>query len=102
MVSPGRYAFYLVALFKQGNLSLKDNCTVSPFSQLSTIPRPFEVAVADPSNLMVHLFLGSSATTTSLRISSLSEHSSSLGNWATRYAMAYLLTALGVLKPMSY
>ena len=94
--------FDLVALFKQGNSSLKDNGTVSPSSQLSSIPRLFEVVVADPSNLMVHFFPRSSAVATSPRISSLSEHSSSLGNWASRSTMAWLLTALGVLKPMSY
>ena len=80
MVSPSRYAFYLVALFKQGNLSLKDNGTVSPSSQLSTILRPFEVAITDPSNLMIHFFHGSSAAANSLEIFSLNEHFSSLGN----------------------
>jgi len=78
--NPVRYALYLVTLFKQGNSSLKDNGTVSPSLQLSTIHKPFEVVVVDPSNLMVYFFLGGFATITSLGISSLSEHSSSLGN----------------------
>ncbi|XP_065625328.1 peroxidase 64 [Quercus suber] len=97
-----RYASYSTALFEHGNSSLKDNGMVSSSSQLSIIPRPFEVVVADPSNLMIHFFHRSSVTATSLRISSLSEHSSSPGNWASRSTMAWLLTALGVLKPMSY
>ena len=83
-----RYASYSAPLFEQGNSSLKDNGTVSPFLQLSTIPRPFEVTVADPSNLIVHLFLGSFVTATSLGISSLSEHSSSPRNWASKSTMA--------------
>ena len=53
---------------------------VFPSSQLSTIPKPFEVVVADSSNLMVHFFLRSFAAAISLGISSLSEHSSSPGN----------------------
>ena len=50
---------------------MKDKGMVSPFSQLSTTPTPFEVVVVDPSNLIVHFFPG---------ISSLSELSSFLGN----------------------
>ena len=81
---------------------LKDKGMVSPSSQLSTTPNPFEVVVAHPSNLIVHFIHGSFATTTFLGISSLSELFSFLGNCASRSAMAWLLTALGVLRPMSY
>ena len=80
MANSVKYASYSVALFEHGNSSLKDNGTVSPSSQLSTIPRPFEVVVADPSNFMVHFFHGRSTITTSPRISSFSEHSSSPRN----------------------
>ena len=52
---------------------MKDKGMVSPFSQLSITPNPFEVVVANPSNLIVHFFLGSSATATFLGISSLNE-----------------------------
>ena len=45
---------------------------VSPFSQLSTTPTPFEVVVSDPSNLIVHFFPGISVTATLPGISSLS------------------------------
>ena len=81
---------------------MKDRGMVFPSSQLSTTPTPFEVVIADPSNLIVHFFPGISATATSLGISSLSELFSFLGNCASRSAMAWLLTALGVLRPMSY
>ena len=80
MANPVKYASYSAALFEYENQSLKDNSIVSLSSQLSIIPNPFEVVIADPSNLIVHLFPGSSATATSLGISSLSEHSSFLGN----------------------
>ena len=56
-VSPVKYASYSAALLEQENPSLKDKDMVSPSSQLSTIPTPFEVIVADPSNLIVHSFL---------------------------------------------
>ena len=67
---------------------MKDKGMVSLSSQLSTIPTPFEVIVADPSNLIIHFFPGASTTTTSLGISSLSELSSSPGNYANRFDMA--------------
>ena len=75
---------------------------VPPSSQLSRIPTPFEAVVTDPSNLMVHFLLGCSTTATSPRISLLSGHSFSLGNWANKSAIAWLLTALGVLRLISY
>ena len=80
MVNPVNYASYSAALFEQENPSLEDKGMVSPSSQLSTILSPFEVVVADPSNLIVHFFPRSSVTATSPRISSLSEHSFFLGN----------------------
>ena len=84
MTNPVRYASYSVALFEWGNSSLKDNSMVSLSSQLSTIPRPFEVDVADLSNLMTHFFPRSFVTANSPKVSSLSEHFSSLGNWASK------------------
>ena len=87
-VNPVKYTSYSAALLEQENQSLKDKGMVSPSSQLSTIPTPFEVVVADPSNLIVHFFLGTSTTTTSPGISSLSELSSSPGNCANRSTMA--------------
>ena len=54
-----RYASYLATLLEQEKPSLKDKGMVSPFSQLSMTPTPFEVVVADPSNLVVHFFHGS-------------------------------------------
>ena len=74
---------------------------VPPSSQLSTIPMPFEV-VANLLNLMVHFLFGSSTIATSLGIFSLNGHLSSLVNWASKFVMALLLTALGVLKLISY
>ena len=87
-INPVKYASYSTALLEQENPSLKDKGMVSPSSQLGTTPTPFEIIVADPSNLIVHFFLETSATATSPRISSLSELSSSLGNCANRSAMA--------------
>ena len=80
MVNPVNYALYSAALFEQENPNLEDKGMVSPSSQLSTILSPFEVVVADPSNLTVHFFLGGSATATSSGISLLNEHSSFPGN----------------------
>ena len=88
MVNPVKYASYSAVLFEQENLSLKDKGMVSPSSQLSTTLIPFEVVVADPSNLIVHFFPKISATATFPRISSLSEHFSFPGNYASRSAMA--------------
>ena len=88
MVNPVRYVSYSAALFEQENPNLKDKGMVSPSSQLSTTPNPFEVVVANPSNLIVHFFLGSSTTATSLGISSLNEPFSFPGNWASRFTMA--------------
>ena len=87
-VNPVKYASYSAALLEQENPSLKDKGMVSPSLQLSTIPTPFEVLVADPSNLIVYFFPGASTTATSPGISSLSELSSSLGNYANRSAIA--------------
>ena len=87
-VNPVKYALYSVVLLEQENPSLKEKGMVSLSSQLSTTPTPFEVVVADPSNLIVHFFLGTSTTTTSPGISSLSEFSSSPRNYANRSAMA--------------
>ena len=75
-----RYASYSATLLEQEKPSLKDKGMVSPFSQLSMTPTPFEVVVADPSNLVVHFFHGISIITISPGISSLSELSSFLGN----------------------
>ena len=100
--NPVKYVLYSIALFEQEKPNLKDKGMVSPSSQLSTIPSPFEVVVTDSSNLIVHFFPGISANATSPRISSLSEHFSFPGNWANRSAMAWLLTASGVLRPTSY
>ena len=86
-VNSVKYASYLAALLEQENPSLKDKGMVSPSSQLSTIPTPFEVVVADLSNLIVHFFPRESTTATSPEISSLSELSSP-GNYANRFAMA--------------
>ena len=83
-----KYSSYSATLLEQENLSLKDKGMVSPSSQLSTTPTPFEVVVADYSNLIVHFFPGTFATATSPRISSLSELSSFPGNYANRSAMA--------------
>ena len=80
MVNPVRYVSYSAALFEQENPNLKDKGMVSPSSQLSTTPNPFEVVVADPSNLIVHFFLGSFATATSPGIYLLSEPSFFPGN----------------------
>ena len=102
MASSVKYVSYSAALFKQENPSLKDDDMASLSSQLSTIASPFEVVAADPSNLIVHFFPRSSTISTSPGISSLSEHSSFLENWASKSTMAWLLTALGVLRPMSY
>ena len=102
MVNPVRYASYSAALFEKENPSLKDKGMVSPSSQLSITPTPFEVMVANPSNLIVHFFPWTFATATSPGIFSLNEHSSFPGNWANRSAMAWFFTALGVLKPISY
>ena len=55
MVNPVRYASYSVALFEQKNPSLKDKGMVYTSSQLSITPNPFEVVVADPSNLIVQI-----------------------------------------------
>ena len=65
IVNPVKYASYSAALLEHEKPSLKDKGMISPFSQLSTIPTPFEVAVADSSNLMVHFFPGISVTATS-------------------------------------
>ena len=102
MVSPVKYASYSAALFEQENPSLKDKGMVSPSSQLSMIPSPFEVAIADPSNLIVHFFLENSVTATVSGISLLSKHSSFPRDWASKSTMAWLLTTLGVLRLMSY
>ena len=61
---------------------------MSPSLQLSTTLSPFEVVVADPSNLTVHFFPRISTIATSPGISSLSKHSSFPRNWASRFAMA--------------
>ena len=87
-VNPVKYASYSTALLEQENPSLKDKGMVSPSLQLSTTPTPFEVVVADHSNLIVHFFPGTFAIATSPGISSLSELSSSPGNCANRFAMA--------------
>ena len=87
-VNPVKYASYLTALLEQENPSLKGKGMVSPSSQLSTTPTPFEVVVADYSNLIVHFFPWTFAIATSHGISSLSELSSSHGNCANRSAMA--------------
>ena len=99
---PVKYTSYSAALLEQENPSLKDKGMVSPSSQLSTTPTPFEVVVANLSNLIVHFFLGISAITTSPGISLLSELSSFPGNYASTSDIAWLLTALGVLRTMSY
>ena len=83
-----KYASYSAALLEQENPRLKDKGMVSPSSQLSTIPTPFEVLVADPSNLIIYFFPGASTTATSPGISLLSELSSSLGNCANRSVIA--------------
>ena len=88
IVSPIKYASYSVAFLEHEKPSLKDKGMVSPFSQLSAIPTPFEVVVADPSNLIIYFFPRISVTTTSLGISSLSEPSSFPRNCANRTAMA--------------
>ena len=80
MVNLIKYASYSAALIEQENPNLKDKGMVSLSSQLNTIHNPFEVIVANPSNLIVHFFPGSSATATSPGISSLSDHSSFPGN----------------------
>ena len=80
IVSPVKYASYSAVLLEHEKPSLEDNGMVSPFSQLSTTPIPFEVAIANPPNLIVHFFLGISVTATSLGISSLSGLSSFPGN----------------------
>ena len=87
-VNPVKYTSYSAALLEQENQSLKDKGMVSPSSQLSTIPTPFVVVVAESSNLIVHFFPGTSTTNTSPGISSLSELSSSPGNCANRSTMA--------------
>ena len=70
-VNSVKYASYSAALLEQENPSLKDKGMASPSSQLSKTPTPFEVVVADPSNLIVHFFLGTSTTATSPGISFL-------------------------------